>query len=258
MFRIDDPSASPTLPTPEAAGTEGYFTEGNPGVTAASLVRAAFLNMIQEELRNVVVAGGLTPSKTTYNQVLSALQAMFVGMTSATGAATLPAGTTAQRPGTPVAGEVRVNTDLGSVEAYIAGAWGSVGKVVQMVSAMSTTNISTTSSAQLDSVSITPKSSTSKIVALGFASIIAVVGGSNAQVGFFITKAGTQLGAALSGGNITANGCAVPFCMFQVDASVVAGTPITYGATGRVDSAGTASINTTGTQHGIILLEIDP
>ena len=77
MLRIDDPSAVPVLPTPEAAGTEGYFTEGSPGVTPATLVRASFLNMVQEELRTVVVAGGLAPSKTTYNQMLSAIQAMY-------------------------------------------------------------------------------------------------------------------------------------------------------------------------------------
>jgi len=77
MRRIDDPSAVLVLPTPEAAGTEGFFTEGVPGVTQATLVRASFLNMVQEELRAIVVAGGLTPSKTTYNQILSALNVMF-------------------------------------------------------------------------------------------------------------------------------------------------------------------------------------
>ncbi|MDR5784055.1 hypothetical protein QCE63_32055 [Caballeronia sp. LZ065] len=78
MFRIDDATAATSLPTPEAAGTEGYFTEGNPtSGTPATNVRGAWLNMIQEELRAVVVAGGLTPSKTTYNQVYQALQALF-------------------------------------------------------------------------------------------------------------------------------------------------------------------------------------
>jgi hypothetical protein len=77
MFRIDDPSAAVALPTPGAAGTEGYFTEGNPGVTPATLVRADFLNMVQEELRAVVVAAALTPSKTTFNQVLTALNTLF-------------------------------------------------------------------------------------------------------------------------------------------------------------------------------------
>lgn len=75
MYRIDDPSASPTLPAPEAALTEGYWTEGNPGSgILATLERASWFNMVQEELRAIVVAGGLTPSKTTYNQVLSAIK----------------------------------------------------------------------------------------------------------------------------------------------------------------------------------------
>lgn len=79
MFRIDDPTAATSLPTPEAAGTEGYFTEGNPTAgTPATNVRGSWLNMIQEELRAVVVAGGLTPSKTTYTQVRDAIKA-YVG-----------------------------------------------------------------------------------------------------------------------------------------------------------------------------------
>ncbi len=76
MFRIDDPTAAAALPAPEAAGAEGYFTEGNPGVTQATLVRASWLNMIQEELTAIVTAAGLARSKTTYNQVLTAIKAL--------------------------------------------------------------------------------------------------------------------------------------------------------------------------------------
>ncbi|WP_183038672.1 hypothetical protein [Paraburkholderia tropica] len=77
MYRIDDATASTTLPTPETAGTEGYFSEGNPVTgTPATKVRGSWMNMIQEELRAIVVAAGLTPSKTTYNQVLSAIKAL--------------------------------------------------------------------------------------------------------------------------------------------------------------------------------------
>jgi hypothetical protein len=83
MFRIDDPTAAAALPDPEAAGTEAYFTEGNPGVTSATLVRASWLNMIQEELRAIVIAAGLTPSKTTYNQILTALRSTGVFQTPA-------------------------------------------------------------------------------------------------------------------------------------------------------------------------------
>lgn len=91
MFSIDDPSAAVALPTPEAAGTEGFWTEGNPALgVPATLIRASWLNMVQSELRNVVVAAGLTPSKTVYNQVLSAIQmltqngASIIGATSGT------------------------------------------------------------------------------------------------------------------------------------------------------------------------------
>jgi hypothetical protein len=79
MYRIDDPTAAATLPTPEAALTEGYWTEGNPGSgIPATLERASWFNMIQEELRNVVLAGGLTPSKTTYTQLRDAINA-YIG-----------------------------------------------------------------------------------------------------------------------------------------------------------------------------------
>ncbi|MGI4849546.1 MAG: gp53-like domain-containing protein, partial [Janthinobacterium lividum] len=77
MFRIDDPSAVSALPAPEAAGTPGYYTEGIPGTTPATIVRASHLNMMQEELLAPVLAAGLTPSKTVRNQLLQALQAMY-------------------------------------------------------------------------------------------------------------------------------------------------------------------------------------
>lgn len=50
MYRIDDPSAQSSYPSPEAAGTEGWFTEGVPGVTPATIVRASWLNQVQENL----------------------------------------------------------------------------------------------------------------------------------------------------------------------------------------------------------------
>lgn len=80
MFRIDDPSAVGSLPTPAAAGTEGFFTEGNPGTgVPATRVTGDFLNLLQEELRNVVVAAGLTPSKTNNAQLLSAIRTLALG-----------------------------------------------------------------------------------------------------------------------------------------------------------------------------------
>lgn len=91
MFRIDHATASPTLPTPSALGTQGYFTEGDPGAgTPATVVTADFLNMLQEELRNVVVAGALTPSKTVRTQVRDALYALFPGLQASGRSAATP------------------------------------------------------------------------------------------------------------------------------------------------------------------------
>ncbi|SIT43653.1 conserved hypothetical protein [Paraburkholderia piptadeniae] len=78
MFRIDDATAANSLPAPEAAGAEGYFTEGNPATgTPATNVRGSWLNMIQEELCAILAAAGIVRAKTTYNQVNAALQKMY-------------------------------------------------------------------------------------------------------------------------------------------------------------------------------------
>lgn len=79
MYQYDDSSASSTLPTPAAAGTAGFFTDGDPSAgQAATILRSDFMNMLMLELLNVVTAAGLTPSKTTYNQVLTAIQQLSV------------------------------------------------------------------------------------------------------------------------------------------------------------------------------------
>lgn len=75
MFLTDQTTAAATLPTPAAAGTPGYFTNGSPGTgVPATIVDADWLNMLQLELMSIVSAAGITPSKTTYNQVLSAIK----------------------------------------------------------------------------------------------------------------------------------------------------------------------------------------
>jgi hypothetical protein len=51
----------------------------------------------------------------------------FVSKTSGTGSAILPAGSTAQRDGSPLNGYLRYNSDDNQIEGYISGAWGSIG-----------------------------------------------------------------------------------------------------------------------------------
>ena len=53
--------------------------------------------------------------------------ATVVEKTSATGSAVIPAGTTAQRDGSPANGYFRYNSSLASFEGYVGGAWGGVG-----------------------------------------------------------------------------------------------------------------------------------
>lgn len=51
----------------------------------------------------------------------------FVAQTATTGSAVLPAGTTAQRDGSPLAGYLRWNSTEGAAEVYDGTAWSSVG-----------------------------------------------------------------------------------------------------------------------------------
>lgn len=83
MFRNDDATAAVAIPTPTTPGTPGYFTGGNPATaTPATIVTEDWLNSVQEELMSILAAGGQTPSKTTYNQVLTAIQALITSSVS--------------------------------------------------------------------------------------------------------------------------------------------------------------------------------
>jgi len=88
MFAIDDATAVAVMPTPEAAGTPGFFTEGNPALgQAATYVRASFLNALIQEMLNILTAAGITPSKTTYDQLLSSFRSNALVTANDTGSA---------------------------------------------------------------------------------------------------------------------------------------------------------------------------
>ena len=63
---------------------------------------------------------------------------------TSTGYFDVPAGTTAQRPGSPAAGNVRVNTDLEALEHYIDGAWVQFGFANPIVTSISPTTAAET------------------------------------------------------------------------------------------------------------------
>jgi hypothetical protein len=84
VFRCDETNNAASLPAPPSAGTEGYFQPPNPGSgTTPVIVRAWWLNMVQEELRAIAVAGGQVPSKTNNAQVLAALNALYAPLSGA-------------------------------------------------------------------------------------------------------------------------------------------------------------------------------
>ena len=187
MFLTDDPTAVSVLPTPGAAGTPGYFTDGNAGTgVPATVLRADFMNMVALELQNVVTAAGLTPSKTTFNQVLTAIQALAAKQ-SLIGAMRngCMAIATASASGTFTADEVVVESALGGLAYKIA----SYNKTI---------NLSTTGAGGMDTGSApasgyvaiyaiyNPTTGTASILAQDTTSIVApeVYGGSNMPSGY--------------------------------------------------------------------------
>lgn len=78
MFRTDNSTSVPSLPTIPAVGTPGFFTNGNPvSAIPATIVDDWWTNQIQEEIMTVIVNSGLTPTKTDFTQLWQALQRLY-------------------------------------------------------------------------------------------------------------------------------------------------------------------------------------
>ena len=72
----------------------------------------------------LVAANGGTGNGAPANyDILVGRASSYTLSTSMTSAIQLPAGTTAQRPGVPVNGMLRYNSDTGKIEAYANGGW---------------------------------------------------------------------------------------------------------------------------------------
>jgi microcystin-dependent protein len=80
MYRIDNPSAVTVMPTPPAAGTPGYFTNGNPATAQeATIVDDWWANSLQEEILTVIEQAGLIPAKNKTDQLFTALNLLYAG-----------------------------------------------------------------------------------------------------------------------------------------------------------------------------------
>ncbi|MEO8641769.1 hypothetical protein [Pseudomonas sp.] len=77
MYKIDNSTAVVTIPASTAAGTPGFFTDGNPATgVPATIMPAEYQNMLMMEIINVLVAAGVTPSKSNFTQLLTAIKAV--------------------------------------------------------------------------------------------------------------------------------------------------------------------------------------
>lgn len=75
MYQIDNSTAAASQPTSTAAGTAGFFTDGNPATgDAATILPAEWLNAVMMELCNVITAAGLTLSKSSFTQLQTAIK----------------------------------------------------------------------------------------------------------------------------------------------------------------------------------------
>lgn len=76
MYRIDNSTASNSLPTPGAVGPnpDSYFTAGNPSVgTPATIVDADWANSVQEAICRAIESSGITLDKTRYDLLRDAI-----------------------------------------------------------------------------------------------------------------------------------------------------------------------------------------
>jgi hypothetical protein len=76
MYRIDNETATTSLPTPAVPGPnpDGFFTKGVPGSVPATIVEQDWANAVQEELCYVIETMGLTLDKAVHTQLLAAIR----------------------------------------------------------------------------------------------------------------------------------------------------------------------------------------
>lgn len=78
MYRIDNSTAVAIKPAKEAAGTQGYWTKGDPAQgIPATVMDQDFFNMLQGELKAILDAAGITPDKADDAQVVAAIQSLI-------------------------------------------------------------------------------------------------------------------------------------------------------------------------------------
>jgi len=116
-------TSSGTLPVPLTAGTTYYVVKINSTTFNLSTTSGGG-SLVNTTSGYTGTISMVTNSDVTFNTptVNVPNNLIFVG----TGAVAVPKGTTAQEPGSPVAGMIRYNTETESFEGYSGGAWGQI------------------------------------------------------------------------------------------------------------------------------------
>jgi len=121
VFQIDVASAVADRPTPSAAGTAGWFTNGDPATgVPGTVVDQDWLNSQQGELLSILTAAGITPDKTSVGQVLASCQKLFSATYLASGSSSvvLPTGLIVQTFATPQVQLGAANTAVAFTVTY--------------------------------------------------------------------------------------------------------------------------------------------
>lgn len=105
----------------------GFAALSGPTMVGALLAAIGLVSAPGISFAGDVDSGFYWISANTWGLVANGVEYMRIstaGITmKGTGATTLASGTTAQRPGTPVNGMIRYNTDLTNLDVYVNGAW---------------------------------------------------------------------------------------------------------------------------------------
>jgi hypothetical protein len=110
------PAATAAVPNPTAT----VFTTAGTVTTVATTGGVASVSDLGAAANTSTTSGATTFANITMTGNLAS---------NSTGYFTIPAGTSAQRPGTPAVGMMRYNSTITSFEGYYAGAWSSLGGV---------------------------------------------------------------------------------------------------------------------------------
>lgn len=115
--------------TAPASGTPGLATDGNPALLVPATRWPAYAwNMLSEEIRNTILAAGLTPSKADWSQLAKAVQSQAMNYAADTGTANAMAVTLSPAPaslaaltGVPVRVKKGATANTGAVTVSVNG-----------------------------------------------------------------------------------------------------------------------------------------